>query len=502
MNQSERPSTDFPSPSSPTTSAIYSVTANGEPVPVSQSFEYHHAQFAFSGECEVAVSVKPTIGHRNLKYIHRYTLQPARREVPSSSALNTLRFKLTQPTHLIIQINEYERLFLFADAVESDAPKLNSAGVVNAADFFKDTAGRVVQTAQLQQAVAATPKNGVLHFPPGIYLTGAFHLKSDMTLHLARGAVIKGSPDPADYPPDTTSPYWSKSAFLNVANAANVTICGHGAIDGNGSVVRAAQAAPHLLIARDSSNIVVRDIHVRDAAAWTLHTINCDDVTLRNVKVLNNWDVLNTDGIDLTSCRRVHVEGCFVYSSDDGIVVKTFEGIPCDSVVARRNIVFNKKSALKIGTETKGNVSNVTFIENDVVLCDRGMSLYVEDGAVVSNTQFIANHFDGFHPDARRRLLDFYTWNRNGGGEIRNVLVKDCVAARKWPRPSTILNGHGVIDGVRFENFTLAGNVCRNLREADVLVEVLPCNDIRNPGVRNISFSPSDTLQTWNPALA
>jgi hypothetical protein len=125
----------------------------------------------------------------------------------------------------------------------------------------------------------------------------------------------------------------------------------------------------------------------------------------------------------------------------------------------------------------------------------------VQDGAEVRDTKFIGNHFEDCLPDLRRQLIDFYTWNRKGGGKILGVLIKDCVAHRKFLRPSTLLNGWGVIDGVRFENFILEGKVCRNLRDADTLIVVLPDNDSRNPGVRNISFSPSDSLKAWNPAL-
>ena len=40
------------------------------------------------------------------------------------------------------------------------------------------------------------------------------------------------------------------------------------------------------------------------------------------------------------------------------------------------------------------------------------------------------------------------------------------------------------------ENFAIAGRVCGTLKEADVLVEVLPCNDARRATVYNITFPP------------
>jgi hypothetical protein len=492
----------YPVPAAATLSGIYTVTVGGTSVPVEQFCEFHHAHFAFTGECEVVIAVKPSIGERNLKYIHRYSVLPRRREPCSSSELNTIKLKLTQPTKLIIQVNEYERLILFADLIDADAPKLGDRGVVNVAEFATDNTGAKVQTAQIQKAIAAVPKNGVLFFPAGVYRSGRVDLKSDMTLYLAGGAVLKASDNPADFPRDDASPYWSNWVFLNLPAASNVTVRGHGVLDGNGTVLRGNKGVAHLLIARDGKNVTVRDIHVRDAAAWTLHAINCEDIAFRNVKMINNFDVQNTDGIDPTSCRRMVVEDCFVHSSDDGVVVKSFNGVKCDDIMVRGNIVFDRKSALKIGTETEGDISNVSFVDNDVVLCDRGMAIYVQDGAEVRDTKFIGNHFEECIPDLRRSLIDFYTWNRKGGGKVLGVLIKDCAAEKKWPRPSTFFNGWGIIDGVRFENFTLEGKVCRSLREADLVIMTTPDNDSRKPGVKNVSFSPAiDNKKAWNPAI-
>jgi hypothetical protein len=195
------------------------------------------------------------------------------------------------------------------------------------------------------------------------------------------------------------------------------------------------------------------------------------------------------------------VEDCFHYTSDDAVVVKSFADRPVADVTVRGNVLLSKKSALKIGTESAADISGVTFADNDVVECDRGMTLASEDGHTIRGTQYINNRFEEPYPDARRRLIDFYTWNRNGGGRIENTLIRDCVADVKWPRPSTLFPASGPIEGVRFENFVLAGQVCRNLREADLLVDVLPCCDDRRANAREITFAPGDGLQAPNLAL-
>jgi len=482
-------------------SDVYSVAAGGKPVFVERWEDIHYAHFAFSGECEVTVSVKPSIGHRNLKYIHAYSISPRRAGVCAESELNTLTFTLAEPRKLVIQVNEYQRLFLFADAAKEHVPSPGDENVIDAGDFVTEDAAAALQTENIRAAVEAVPPGGTLYFGPGLYRTGTVTLKSDMTLYLAGGAILKGSSDPKDFPQDEDSGHWANRAFVNVPGCSNVRIAGFGTLDANGTEIRNLQHGPHLLVIRDSENVVVEDIFVRDPAAWNTHPINSDNVTLRNIKMLNNRDVLNTDGFDVSSSRNVTVENCFAYTSDDAVVIKSYGDSETRDVTVRGNVLLPKKSALKVGTETEADIANVTFIDNDVVECDRGMSLYVEDGARVSNVAYINNRFESFYPDARRRLLDFYIWNRKGGGNIENVLIKDCVADTRWPLPSTMigLDEENAIRGVRFENFTLAGKVCTSLEDADVIVDVYPFEDVRRPHVFDITFEPEGA--PWNPAL-
>src|SRR5690606_1927289 len=52
-------------------------------------------------------------------------------------------------------------------------------------------------TKTIQQAIdqAASEGGGTIYFPAGEYLTGAIHFKSNITLHLDAGAVLKFSDD-------------------------------------------------------------------------------------------------------------------------------------------------------------------------------------------------------------------------------------------------------------------------------------------------------------------
>ena len=480
----------YPAAPGSNVSKTYTLAAGDVPVHVEEFADIHYAHFSFEGECEVVVSIPPSIGHRNLKYIHAYDIRPKRREPAAWADVNTLHFKLDKPTKLVITINEHQRLFIFADALEVNAPAPGQPGVVNLADFATDNTGAVLQTEAMTRALAAVGKGGTLYVPPGRYLTGSVILKSDMTFYLAGGAVLQSTADIADYPEQPPSPYWSRQSFLWISHAANVRIAGRGVMVGNGAALRTQQHAPTMFFMHDCRNITVEDVILVEPAGMCFHMAGCADVHVRNFKGIDNRNVLNADGITVDSSQHVLIEEAFNYCADDAACVKVCAAgaPPVSDVVFRGGIYLTKKSALKIGTETYADVSDVTFIDNDVVECDRGITLVCEDGSVVRNTRHINNRFELPYPDARKRLMDFYTWNRTGGGRIENTLIKDCVADRKWPRPSTIFPASGPIEGVHFENFVLAGKVCRSLEDADLLVDTLPCNDDRRATARDITF--------------
>ena len=66
----------------------------------------------------------------------------------------------------------------------------------------------------------------------------------------------------------------------------------------------------------------VNGITLRDSACWLENYINCEDVSLEDIKVRNTayW---NCDGMDITDCRRVNIARCDVNCADDGICLKS-----------------------------------------------------------------------------------------------------------------------------------------------------------------------------------
>jgi hypothetical protein len=427
-------------------SEVFSLEVNGKPVPVEKVLQAHVAQFAFSGKADMKIAVRDRITN--------YQISPVSYRILSEPQGKHLSFSITQSRKLVVYINNYERLLIWADPLEKAPPKPGDEGVLNILDFGADPQGKHLATEKIHEAVQETPENGVLYFPPGKYLSGTISLKSNMTMYLAAGAMIQGSPLAEHYPayqgmPEsdalrrpgkhlTMGEHFSSSQLILIDGAENVKICGRGIIDGNGYIVRAQGKAAFLLKIRNSRNILVEDVVLRNPAAWNTHILYCEDVTVRNTKIVSDMRVKNTDGYDPDSSIHVLLEGNFAMCNDDTVAIKTTNNTGLlrnvEDVTVRGNVFISQASALKVGTESRAEyMRDITFIDNDVVECDRGMSLYCRDGAVYSDIKYINNRFERLFIEDRRSLLHFYIEDRFGKGQIRDVLVKDCIALVHWP---------------------------------------------------------------------
>ena len=73
--------------------------------------------------------------------------------------------------------------------------------------------------------------------PPGEYLTGPIHLKSNVDLHVEKGATLKFSTNPDAYLPAVFTRFegiecYNYSALIYVYEQTNVAITGEGTLDG------------------------------------------------------------------------------------------------------------------------------------------------------------------------------------------------------------------------------------------------------------------------------
>ncbi len=83
----------------------------------------------------------------------------------------------------------------------------------------------------------ANAGGGRVIVPPGIFLTGAIHLKSRVNLYLAENATLRFSRDPKDYLPAVFSRWegtecMNYSPFLYAFEQSDIAITGAGTLDG------------------------------------------------------------------------------------------------------------------------------------------------------------------------------------------------------------------------------------------------------------------------------
>ena len=318
------------------------------------------------------------------------------------------------------------------------------ATIYNAAEHGIVTDGTTKNTAAIAAVIAKIKAagGGTLYFPPGRYLTGSVHLESNLTLHLDAGAVLLYSGDPADSPlvqsrwEGTTA--WTYGPLLYANGKENITITGRGTIDGQGKnwwwrasdktprrdiaekarpvwvalrdriqkgdganvtredFVEAANfIRPSLIVPYECKNILIEGVTITNSPMWLLHTIYCENITVRGVSFISHGP--NGDGYDIDSCRNVRISDCYFDTGDDCIVIKSGRdadgqrvGRPTELVTITNCVMHRGHGAVVIGSEMSGGIRDITASN---IVCrgtDRGIRLKTQRGrgAVVENIRF------------------------------------------------------------------------------------------------------------------
>lgn len=125
-------------------------------------------------------------------------------------------------------------------------------------------------------------------------------------------------------------------------------------------------------------NVLIEGVRLQNSAAWNVHPYFCEHFTMRNVSINNPYYAQNGDGIDVDSCRYVHIHHCDFQTGDDGICLKAGKDraaraliTPCEDVYIHDCKVGMSHGGFVIGSEMSRGVRNVrvkncTFIDSDV----------------------------------------------------------------------------------------------------------------------------------------
>jgi polygalacturonase len=232
---------------------------------------------------------------------------------------------------------------------------------------------------------------GTIYVPAGRFLTGPIRLVSNVNLYLDAGAVLLFSNDINDYP--TVYSRWEGeetevySPLIYGRNVENVSVTGHGTLDGQGaawwelhSKKSLKYPRPRFICFEESDRILIDGIKIIDSPAWTINPVRCNNVTISRVTIVNPAVSPNTDGINPDSCENVHIYGCHVDVGDDCITLKSgveygkFR-IPCKNISISDCTLIHGHGGVVIGSEMSGGVQNVVISNCILEGTDRGIRL-------------------------------------------------------------------------------------------------------------------------------
>ncbi|HET7898942.1 MAG TPA: glycoside hydrolase family 28 protein, partial [Flavisolibacter sp.] len=258
--------------------------------------------------------------------------------------------------------------------------------------------------------------------PEGEWLTGPIHFRSNVNLHLNKGAVLLFSENPQDYLPAVHSSWegmecYNYSPLIYAYQCKNIALTGEGEIKAKMEVwtkwfarprahmeslkrlynqawnrvpVEQRQMVndtshlrPQFIQFNRSENILMEGIRITNSPFWTIHLYLAKNVVLRQLNVFAHGH--NNDGVDPEMSQNVLIENCIFDQGDDAIAIKSGrnpEGwvlkTPSKNIVIRNCTVKNGHQLVAIGSELSGGIENV-FVDSCTVV----------DGAKLNHLLFI-----------------------------------------------------------------------------------------------------------------
>jgi polygalacturonase len=280
-------------------------------------------------------------------------------------------------------------------------------------DFGADAEAVADSSAAFAAAIAACAAagGGRVVVAPGQYLTGPIQLKSNVNLHLAKGATVLFKTDPKAYLPAVFTRWegielMNYSPFVYAFEQENIALTGQGVLDGQCSrehwwtwkgpwkqnqhgwregLPNQRQARARLFqMAEDGvpvaqrvfgegdylrpsfiqpyrcKNVLIEGVSLRRSPMWQLHPVLCENVTIRGVDVNSHGP--NNDGCDPESCRDVLIEDCFFSTGDDCIAVNSGRNAdgrrlkaPSRDIVIRRCRMADGHGGITVGSQISGD---------------------------------------------------------------------------------------------------------------------------------------------------
>ncbi len=265
----------------------------------------------------------------------------------------------------------------------------------------------------INKAIDACSKagGGRVVVPAGEFLTGAIRLKSNVNLHVSKGATLKFSTDPNAYLPIVHTRWEGMelmhlSPFIYAYEQSNIAITGEGTLDGQGKSFfwkwhgnpnyggdpkilsqRPARARlyemmdknvpvadrvfgigyylrPQFVQPYKCKNVLIEGVTIVDSPMWEVHPVLCANVIVRNLRISSHGP--NNDGCDPESCKDVLIDNCFFDTGDDCIAIKSGRNndgrrinVPTENIIVRNCTMKDGHGGITVGSEISGGVRNL-----------------------------------------------------------------------------------------------------------------------------------------------
>jgi polygalacturonase len=258
--------------------------------------------------------------------------------------------------------------------------------------------GKTLDSLAIQKTIdkAASVGKGARVLIPGghKFLIGTLELKSGIDFHLADDAELIISTDPAHY---------TGKNVIMANNAVGLKISGTGNLEGKALEFMThydkedewwifKDWRPKMYVLTGCKDLQIIGTSFSNAPEWGLHMLGCENVLIDGMKIRNNLEVPNCDGIDPDHCRNVEIKNCDIVCGDDAIVVKaTRQDVdygPSANIHVYDCVMETQDSGLKIGTETTSDIYDIVFERCKIKSSCRGLTIQLRDNARVYNVDF------------------------------------------------------------------------------------------------------------------
>ena len=289
--------------------------------------------------------------------------------------------------------------------------------------------GQNMSTDAIDQAIKACHNagGGQVLIPKGYWLSGAIHLKSNVNLHVAEGAVVHFPSRPQLYLPVVHDRVvgvecYNYSPFVYAPNVENIAITGRGTLQAEGDwwwewTVKNNRGSyhsretaskqplatrkhgkgagieglrPSFIVPWKSKNVLIEGITLRNIPLWAIRAVYTENIIVRDITVhsvagRHGLEKVsgNNAGVCLDSCKNALVEYIHIETTDDAVVVRSGlneDGlkinIPSENIVVRNYAatdIDTGSGGIVFGSETSGGIRNVYVHNARFERADRGI---------------------------------------------------------------------------------------------------------------------------------